>query len=148
MHSFWLLLFVIKLYSQINIFNLWKLWKFFVTLSKILFKLDRKMIWTVWTPLRANYTNFHKLLPHVLFIVFCGKNLCPDSTCIYKNNSDFVQRHHLTHLIANDVSFYKFSVVLVFLNWLYSSERKPENAGNFQYFKTLNFLCQALKTLA
>ena len=36
-----------------------------------------------------------------------------------------------THLFATGMTFCKLSVVSVFSNWLFSSERKPGNAGNF-----------------
>ena len=38
---------------------------------------------------------------------------------------------HSNHLFASQMKFSKFSVFPVFSSWLYSSKRKPENAGKF-----------------
>ena len=41
------------------------------------------------------------------------------------------------HLSATEIRFSKFSVLSAFSNWLYSSERKPRNAGNYQFFENV-----------
>ena len=43
------------------------------------------------------------------------------------------------------MKFSKYSAVSVFSNWLYNSEVKPGNAGNYQFFENVDFLFQALK---
>ena len=43
------------------------------------------------------------------------------------------------------MNFSKYSFVSVFSNWLHSSERKPGNVGNYQFFVNVDFLFQALK---
>ena len=51
----------------------------------------------------------------------------------------------ITPKITPESGFSKLSVVSVFLSWFYSSEWKPITLEIFNFFKTLNFLCQALK---
>ena len=48
-------------------------------------------------------------------------------------------------LLATEMQFSKCSAVSVFSNWFHNSERKPGNAGNYQFFENVDFLFQALK---
>ena len=43
------------------------------------------------------------------------------------------------------MQFSKFSFFSIFLNWLYSSEQKPGNTGNFEIFEKLYCLFQVLR---
>ena len=43
------------------------------------------------------------------------------------------------HLLAIEIRFSKYSIVSVFPNWLYSSERKPRNAEKFKIFENFEF---------
>ena len=50
-----------------------------------------------------------------------------------------------TCLFATEMKFSKYSVVSIISNWLYNSERKPGNAGNYHFFEEVDFHFQALK---
>ena len=39
--------------------------------QRLYFAYSKKLILIVWTPIRLKYTNFHKLLLHATFNVFC-----------------------------------------------------------------------------
>ena len=47
--------------------------------------------------------------------------------------------------ISTELRFSKFSVVSVFSNWLYNSERKAGNTVNLQLFKNFEFFFRILK---
>ena len=53
--------------------NLWKLWISFVKISETLITYARTMILTVWTSTRPRWTNFHKLLTPLTFIISSQK---------------------------------------------------------------------------
>ena len=92
MNSFWLLLFIVKLYSQINVFNFIK-------------KKHGKDIYTVVRPFENIKTRYDKTLLDIKFLIVCKvENLIPTFANIRlaTNGNNVKLKHRIALIILED----------------------------------------------
>ena len=119
-----------KTQKQQKFFNSLKKLYFFIYLSseRLYLHIQEKIISTVWSSTRPKQTNFPKLLLHATLVYLSRWNFLE---VFHLNNQFRLMKIVPTHLFATEIKFWKFSVVSVFLNWLYSSEQNTGNAESF-----------------
>ena len=96
----------------------------------------------IWIPYKRKNTCFSQAIAPSDVRCFPLKNYLPRWNILeifHPDNQFGPMKTVPTQLFATGTRFCKFPVISVFSNWLYSSERKLRNAGNFWTIENFKF---------